>query len=146
MACPDICAITGVTETCISRNLILSVGTFTVWISAAEVLAALPGSPLYCAVSEWVHVRRGGRGISRGLLPWGQRACRPSHGLVGTGDAIPSRGRARRDRALAARAHGQHRLPPGHARPRNTMLGAIRHGYRRTNSALRPDRPRGRDA
>jgi hypothetical protein len=54
MACPDICAISGVTETCISRNLILSVGTFTVWISAAEVLAALLGSPLYCAVREWV--------------------------------------------------------------------------------------------
>ena len=42
------------TETCISRNLILSVGTLTVWISNAEVLAALLGSPLYCAVSEWL--------------------------------------------------------------------------------------------
>src|SRR5262245_64885827 len=54
MACPDICAIIGVTETCIARNLMLSVGTLTVWISAAEVLAALLGSPLYCAVSEWL--------------------------------------------------------------------------------------------
>src|SRR5262249_17126063 len=54
MACRDICAIVGVTETCISRNLILSVATLTVWISAAEVLAALLGSPLYCAVSEWL--------------------------------------------------------------------------------------------
>src|SRR5260370_19671278 len=54
MACPDICAISGVTETCMSRNLILSVGTLTAWISAAEVLAALLGSPLYCAVSEWL--------------------------------------------------------------------------------------------
>jgi hypothetical protein len=26
----------------------------TVWISNAEVLAALLGSPLYCAVSEWL--------------------------------------------------------------------------------------------
>jgi len=51
---PDICAIIGVTETCIARNLMLSVGTLTVWISAAEVLAALLGSPLYCAVSEWL--------------------------------------------------------------------------------------------
>src|SRR5580704_14898753 len=54
MACPDICAIIGVTETCISRNLMLSVGTLTVCISTAEVLAALLGSPLYCAVSEWL--------------------------------------------------------------------------------------------
>src|SRR5262249_6667735 len=54
MACPDICAIIGVTETCIARNLMLSAGTLTVWISAAEVLAALLGSPLYCAVSEWL--------------------------------------------------------------------------------------------
>lgn len=54
MACPDICAIIGVTDTCIARNLILSAGTLTVWISAAEVLAALLGSPLYCAVSEWL--------------------------------------------------------------------------------------------
>ncbi len=54
MACPDICAIIGVTETCIARNLMLSVGTLTVWISAAEVLAALLESPLYCAVSEWL--------------------------------------------------------------------------------------------
>src|SRR2546429_5964437 len=51
---PDICAIIGVTETCIARNLMLSVGTLTVWISAAEVLAALLESPLYCAVSEWL--------------------------------------------------------------------------------------------
>src|SRR3984893_12684252 len=54
MACPDICAIIGVTDTCIARNLILSAGTLTVWISAAEVLAALLASPLYCAVSEWL--------------------------------------------------------------------------------------------
>src|SRR5262245_10250605 len=54
MACPDICAFIGVTETCIALNLMLSVGTLTVWISAAEVLAALLGSPLYCAVSEWL--------------------------------------------------------------------------------------------
>src|SRR5262245_66400769 len=54
MACPDIWAIIGVTDTCISRSLILSAGTLTVWISAAELLAALLGSPLYCAVSEWL--------------------------------------------------------------------------------------------
>src|SRR5439155_897509 len=41
MACPDICAIIGVTETCIARNLMLSVGTLTVWISAASTSAAL---------------------------------------------------------------------------------------------------------
>jgi hypothetical protein len=34
--------------------LILSAGTLTVWISTAEVLAALLGSPPYCAVSEWL--------------------------------------------------------------------------------------------
>jgi hypothetical protein len=34
----------------------LSVGTLTVCISTAELLAALLGSPLYCAVIEWLPV------------------------------------------------------------------------------------------
>ena len=54
MACPDICAIIGVTATCSSRSLMLSVGTLMVCVNAAEVLATLLGSPPYCAVIEWL--------------------------------------------------------------------------------------------
>ncbi len=54
MACPDICAIIGVTEICIWRSLMLSVGTLTVCTKAAEVLATLLGSPPYFAVIEWL--------------------------------------------------------------------------------------------
>src|SRR5262249_35322971 len=54
MACPDVWAIVGASESWILCHLVLSVATVTVWISAAEVLAALLGSPLYCAVSEWL--------------------------------------------------------------------------------------------
>jgi hypothetical protein len=52
IAWPDICAMIGVTETCISRSLMLSAETLTAWIKAAEVLAALLVSPPYCAVME----------------------------------------------------------------------------------------------
>src|SRR5262249_53449687 len=54
MACPDICAIIGVTESCIAGNLMVSGGTLTGWSSASEVLAAVLGSALECAVSEWL--------------------------------------------------------------------------------------------
>ena len=41
MACPDICAIIGVTEVCISRSLMLWGGTLTACANTAEVLEAL---------------------------------------------------------------------------------------------------------
>ena len=50
IACPDSCAIIGVTESCIARSFVLSAGRLTICISTAEVLPALLASPLYCAV------------------------------------------------------------------------------------------------
>ena len=49
------------------RSVMLSVGTLTVCNSAAEVLAALLGSPLYCAVSEWLP--DGERGNCEAAMP-----------------------------------------------------------------------------
>src|ERR1700739_4904394 len=54
IACPEICAMNGVVETGIACSLMLSVGTPTLCINAAEVDAALVPSPLYCAVIEWL--------------------------------------------------------------------------------------------
>ena len=54
IACPEICATIGVTESCNSRSLMLSLGKLTVCSNADEVLAALLVSPLYRAVIAWL--------------------------------------------------------------------------------------------
>src|SRR5438309_553433 len=120
MACPDICAIIGVTETCIARNLMLSVGTLTVWISAAEVLAALLESPLYCAVSEWLPTAS--EEIVKLAMPAASDGYTAAHGLP-TGRRVVVGGE-RRQRS---------RQPIGEPIPRTGGAGTARGGHRYIN-------------